>query len=100
MTSHPKDLSDDLVAVVAELPTVCEHVHLPLQSGSDTVLAAMRRAYTAGEAIGEDDFLFLRALGVPLRQFYGQTENCALCAAQSADASSYTPSDALSPAWR
>ncbi|HQG04357.1 MAG TPA: tRNA (N6-isopentenyl adenosine(37)-C2)-methylthiotransferase MiaB [Thermoleophilia bacterium] len=47
MTSHPKDLCDDLVAVVAELPTVCEHVHLPLQSGSDTVLAAMRRAYTA-----------------------------------------------------
>ncbi len=48
-------------------------------------LARVRRAYTAGEAIGEDDFLFLRALGVPLRQFYGQTENCALCAAQSAD---------------
>lgn len=48
-------------------------------------LARVQRAYTAGEAIGEDDFLFLRALGVPLRQFYGQTENTALCAAQAAD---------------
>ncbi len=47
MTSHPKDLGDDLVAALAELPAVCEHIHLPLQSGSDAILAAMRRAYTA-----------------------------------------------------
>jgi tRNA-2-methylthio-N6-dimethylallyladenosine synthase len=47
MTSHPKDLSDDLVKAIAELPSVCEHVHLPLQSGSDAILAAMRRSYTA-----------------------------------------------------
>ena len=49
MTSHPKDLGDDLVAAVAELPSVCEHVHLPAQAGSDRVLAAMRRGYTAAE---------------------------------------------------
>jgi tRNA-2-methylthio-N6-dimethylallyladenosine synthase len=49
MTSHPKDLGDDLVAAVAELPTVCEHVHLPAQAGSDGVLSAMRRGYTADE---------------------------------------------------
>ena len=49
MTSHPKDLGDDLVAAVAELPSVCEHVHLPAQSGSDRVLRAMRRGYTADE---------------------------------------------------
>ncbi len=49
MTSHPKDLGDDLVAAVAELPSVCEHVHLPAQSGSDEVLAAMRRGYTAAQ---------------------------------------------------
>ncbi len=49
MTSHPKDLGDDLVAAVAELPSVCEHVHLPAQAGSDRVLAAMRREYTAAE---------------------------------------------------
>ncbi len=47
MTSHPRDLSDDFIASVAELPTVCEHVHLPVQSGSDRILAAMNRGYTA-----------------------------------------------------
>jgi len=45
-TSHPRDLSDALIAAVADLPTVCEHVHLPAQSGSDRVLAAMGRGYT------------------------------------------------------
>jgi len=45
-------------------------------------LARVTRPYTAGEAIGEEVFLFFRALGLDLRQFYGQTENCALCAAQ------------------
>jgi tRNA-2-methylthio-N6-dimethylallyladenosine synthase len=52
MTSHPKDLGDDLVTAVAELPSVCEHVHLPAQAGSDRVLRAMRRGYTAGEYLG------------------------------------------------
>jgi tRNA-2-methylthio-N6-dimethylallyladenosine synthase len=47
MTSHPKDLSDGLISAVAELPGVCEHVHLPAQAGSDRVLAAMNRGYTA-----------------------------------------------------
>ncbi len=45
-TSQPKDLSDELIAAIAELPTVCEHLHLPAQSGSDRVLAAMNRGYT------------------------------------------------------
>jgi tRNA-2-methylthio-N6-dimethylallyladenosine synthase len=49
MTSHPKDLGDDLVAAVADLPSVCEHVHLPAQAGSDRVLRAMRRGYSASE---------------------------------------------------
>jgi len=48
-------------------------------------LSRVERAYTAGEAIGEDVFLFFRALGLNLRQFYGQTENCALAVAQSPD---------------
>src|SRR5699024_9494218 len=48
-------------------------------------LAHVKRPYTAGEAIGEDIFIFFRALGLGLRQFYGQTENCALAAAQAAD---------------
>lgn len=48
-------------------------------------LARVVRPYTAGEAIGEDIFLFFRALGLSLRQFYGQTENGALAAAQASD---------------
>ena len=44
---HPKDLRADVIAAMAETPAVCEHLHLPLQSGSDDVLAAMHRGYTA-----------------------------------------------------
>jgi tRNA-2-methylthio-N6-dimethylallyladenosine synthase len=44
---HPKDLRPETVAAMAETPAVCEHLHLPLQSGSDRVLAAMHRGYTA-----------------------------------------------------
>ena len=46
-------------------------------------LSRAKNVYTAGEAIGEDTFVFFRALGLDLKQFYGQTENCALTAAQS-----------------
>lgn len=45
-------------------------------------LSRATRAYTGGEALGEDTFLFFRALGVNLKQFYGQTETCAITAAQ------------------
>lgn len=48
-------------------------------------LSKVQRPYTAGEAIGEEIFLFFRGLGLNLRQFYGQTENAALAAAQPAD---------------
>ena len=44
---HPTDLRPETVAAMAETPAVCEHLHLPLQSGSDAVLAAMHRGYTA-----------------------------------------------------
>jgi tRNA-2-methylthio-N6-dimethylallyladenosine synthase len=43
---HPKDLRTDTITAMAETPTVCEHLHLPLQAGSDRVLAAMHRGYT------------------------------------------------------
>lgn len=43
---HPKDLRPETIAAMAESPAVCEHLHLPLQSGSDRVLAAMHRGYT------------------------------------------------------
>src|SRR6187397_915803 len=42
---HPKDMREDVVRAHAELPTVCEHVHLPLQAGSSRILKAMRRTY-------------------------------------------------------
>ncbi len=45
MTSHPKDLSDELIEVMAREDKVCPHVHLPVQSGSDRVLAQMNRRY-------------------------------------------------------
>jgi tRNA-2-methylthio-N6-dimethylallyladenosine synthase len=44
---HPKDLRTETIAAMAETPEMCEHLHLPLQSGSDRVLAAMHRGYTA-----------------------------------------------------
>jgi tRNA-2-methylthio-N6-dimethylallyladenosine synthase len=44
---HPKDLRDETIAAMAETPAVCEQLHLPLQSGSDRVLIAMRRGYRA-----------------------------------------------------
>ena len=47
ITSHPKDLSDETIAAMAATPQVCRHLHLPVQSGSDRVLAAMNRHYTA-----------------------------------------------------
>jgi tRNA-2-methylthio-N6-dimethylallyladenosine synthase len=42
---HPKDIREDVIRAHAELPSVCEHIHLPLQSGSSRVLKAMRRTY-------------------------------------------------------
>jgi tRNA-2-methylthio-N6-dimethylallyladenosine synthase len=45
---HPKDMREDVVCAHAELRTLCEHIHLPLQSGSSTILRAMRRTYDRG----------------------------------------------------
>ena len=45
-TSHPKDMSDETLRVIAEMPNVCKHIHLPVQSGSDRILRLMNRKYT------------------------------------------------------
>ncbi|MGC8494656.1 MAG: tRNA (N6-isopentenyl adenosine(37)-C2)-methylthiotransferase MiaB [Syntrophobacteraceae bacterium] len=48
-TSHPKDLTEELMNCFAELDPLCKHLHLPVQAGSDTILARMNRRYTAGD---------------------------------------------------
>ena len=45
-TSHPKDMTDEIIDVIATVPNVCKHIHLPVQSGSNKVLKAMNRKYT------------------------------------------------------
>lgn len=45
-TSHPKDMSDETLEVIAQVPNVCKHIHLPVQSGSSRILKLMNRKYT------------------------------------------------------
>ena len=45
-TSHPKDMSDETLQVIADVPNVCKHIHLPVQSGSSRILKLMNRKYT------------------------------------------------------
>ena len=45
-TSHPKDMSDEIIATMARYPNICKHIHLPVQSGSNAVLKSMNRKYT------------------------------------------------------
>jgi tRNA-2-methylthio-N6-dimethylallyladenosine synthase len=52
-TSHPRDFHEGLAAAMADLKSVCEHIHLPLQSGSDRVLSAMRRGYSLEEYLAK-----------------------------------------------
>src|SRR5213075_2924514 len=49
---HPKDFTDDVIAAMAETPNVCHQLHMPMQSGSDAVLKAMRRSYRQDRYLG------------------------------------------------
>ncbi|MBI3961837.1 MAG: tRNA (N6-isopentenyl adenosine(37)-C2)-methylthiotransferase MiaB [Deinococcus sp.] len=51
LTNHPKDFTAEVIQAIAETPTVCRHLHLPVQSGSDQVLKDMNREYTAQQFI-------------------------------------------------
>ncbi len=56
-TSHPRDLSEELIQAYSKLSKLCEHIHLPFQSGSDNILKAMRRGYTRGSYLEKIDRL-------------------------------------------
>jgi tRNA-2-methylthio-N6-dimethylallyladenosine synthase len=79
MTSHPKDMSDDLIEVMAGENAVCEHLHLPVQSGSDRILAAMHRGYDRARYLALVERLRARVPGLALTTdiivgFPGETE--------------------------
>lgn len=65
-TSHPKDLSDRLITAIAEFPKVCEHLHLPMQSGDNDVLRRMGRGYTIEHYIDLVDNLRIRVPGITI----------------------------------
>jgi tRNA-2-methylthio-N6-dimethylallyladenosine synthase len=65
-TSHPQDLSPELIEAFADLDKLCEHLHLPVQSGSDSVLSRMRRGYTRDEYLARIDRLRERCAAVAL----------------------------------
>jgi tRNA-2-methylthio-N6-dimethylallyladenosine synthase len=56
-TSHPKDLSEELIQAFSKLPKLCSHIHLPFQSGSDRILKAMHRGYTKESYLEKIDHL-------------------------------------------
>jgi len=66
LTSHPKDLSDRIIAAMAECSKVCEHLHLPVQSGSDRVLKLMNRGYTRAYYLERAAYLREKVPGIAL----------------------------------
>jgi tRNA-2-methylthio-N6-dimethylallyladenosine synthase len=78
-TSHPRDLSEEMVDAMARLDKVCEHLHLPVQSGSSRVLSAMGRGYTREDYLARVRSLRNRIPGIALTTdiivgFPGETE--------------------------
>jgi tRNA-2-methylthio-N6-dimethylallyladenosine synthase len=66
VTSHPKDISPELIACFGTLRTLCESIHLPFQSGSDRILALMNRGYTSSEYLGKVEALKDKCPGISL----------------------------------
>ncbi len=65
-TSHPKDLGSRLIEAIRDLPSVCEHLHLPVQSGSSFILDRMNRGYTREEYLEKVDRLYEAVPGLSL----------------------------------
>jgi tRNA-2-methylthio-N6-dimethylallyladenosine synthase len=79
-TSHPRDLSGDLMAAFAELPALCEHLHLPVQAGANRILQAMNRGYTREEYLQKVSRLRQACPGIAISTdlivgFPGETES-------------------------
>jgi tRNA-2-methylthio-N6-dimethylallyladenosine synthase len=79
VTSHPKDLSGDLIRAMSDLSKVCEHIHLPLQSGSSKILRHMNRAYTYNDYMKKVVEIRNRVKGISLTSdiiagFPGETD--------------------------
>jgi len=66
LTSHPKDLSQELIEVIADHPALCRHIHLPVQHGSDRILEMMKRGYSAGDYLRLVEKMQRRIPGVSL----------------------------------
>lgn len=66
MTSHPKDMSDELINTIAAGDKLCEHIHVPLQAGSNSVLKRMNRGYTREHYLGLIDKMRQRIPGVAI----------------------------------
>lgn len=64
VTSHPRDLSPELIGCFGRLEKLCEHIHLPFQSGSDRILKLMNRGYSAAEYIAKVEALRDRRSGI------------------------------------
>lgn len=78
-TSHPKDMSDETIDVIAAHPNICRHIHLPVQSGSNAVLKAMNRKYTREWYLGRIEAIRSRIpeCGIStdlFTGFHGETE--------------------------
>lgn len=66
VTSHPRDLSSDLINSFSELPSLCEHMHLPIQAGSDRILDLMNRRYTYKEYLSKVRMLRDKVPGIAI----------------------------------
>ncbi len=80
MTSHPKDLSDELIHVMAQGKHICPHFHLPVQSGNDEILKAMNRRYTRDQYMRRVEELRIAVPGIGITTdlivgFPGETES-------------------------
>ena len=78
-TSHPSDFTPEMVRAIDSTPVLCDHIHLPVQSGSDSVLARMRRTYTRGTYLAKIDCIrsAKRAISIStdiIVGFCGETE--------------------------